>query len=238
MRHQGRPLIPGGVVGPGGDIVALEAGDGDGREGADADALRERGIIGDDLVEHRLVIADQVHLVDGQHDVADADQVGEIAVAPRLGQYALARVDQDDGQVGGGGAGDHVAGILFMAGRIGDDELALLGGEEAIGDVDGDALFALGGEAIDQQGEVDLAALRADALAIGLQRFELILEDHLRIIEQSPDQGGLAVIDAAAGDEAQHGLVLMDVEIGVDVLRDEGIGLVDGVLCDHVGHQK
>ena len=125
-----------------------------------------------------------------------------------------------------------------MAGRIGDDELALLGGEEAIGDVDGDALFALGGEAIDQQGEVDLAALRADALGVGLQRFELILEDHLRIIEQPPDQGGLAVIDRAAGDEAQHGLVLMDVEIGVDVLRDQRIGLVDGVLCDHVGHQK
>ena len=159
-------------------------------------------------------------------------------MAPRLGEDALARVDQDDGQVGGGGTGDHVAGILFMAGRIGDDELALFGSEEAIGDVDGDALFALCGEAIDQQGEVDLAALRADALGVGLQRFELILEDHLRIIEQSPDQGGLAVIDAATGDEAQHGLVLMDVEIGVDVLCDQRIDLVDGVLCDHVGHQK
>ncbi len=161
-------------------------------------------------------------------------------MAPRLGEDALARVDQDDGQVGGGGTGDHVAGILFMAGRIGDDELALFGSEEAIGDVDGDALFALCGEAIDQQGEVDLAALRADALAIRLQRFELILEDHLRIIEEAPDQGGLAVIDAAAGDEAQHGLVLMDVEISVDVLRDQRIGLVDRGLAvglgERIGH--
>jgi hypothetical protein len=70
--------------------------------------------------------------------------------------------------------------VLFVAGRVGDDELALFGGEEAIGDVDGDALFALGGQAIDQQREVDLLPLRAHALAVGFQRGELVLEDHLR----------------------------------------------------------
>ena len=34
-------------------------------------------------------------------------------------------------------------------GRVGDDELALVGGEEAVGDVDRDALLALGGQAVD-----------------------------------------------------------------------------------------
>jgi hypothetical protein len=34
---------------------------------------------------------------------------------------------------------------LLVAGRVGDDELALLGREEAVGDIYGDALFALGG---------------------------------------------------------------------------------------------
>ena len=80
-------------------------------------------------------------------------------------------------------------------GRVGDDELALLGREEAIGDVDRDALLALGGEAVDQQREVDLLPLRADPLRIGLQRGELVLEDHLRIVEQPPDQRRLAVVD-------------------------------------------
>ena len=120
-------------------------------------------IVGDDRVERRLVVADQVHLVHRQHDVADAEQVREIGVPPGLGQHALARIDQDHREVGGRGAGDHVARILLVPGRVGDDELALLGREEAIGDVDGDALLALGGEAVDQQREVDLLALRADA---------------------------------------------------------------------------
>ena len=122
----------------------------------DADRCGERAIVGDDRVERGLVVADQVHLVDRQHDVADADQVREIGVAPRLGQHALARVDQDDREIGGRGAGHHVARVLLVARRVGDDELALLGREEAVGDVDGDALLALGGEAVDQQREVDL----------------------------------------------------------------------------------
>ncbi len=46
--------------------------------------------------------------------------------------------------------------------RVGDDELALVGGEVAVGNVDGDALLALGGEAVDQEREVDVLPLRAD----------------------------------------------------------------------------
>jgi hypothetical protein len=65
---------------------------------------------------------------------------------------------------------------LLVARRIGDDELAPLGREEPVGDVDRDALLALGREPIDEQREVDLAAARADALRIRLQRRELILE--------------------------------------------------------------
>ena len=91
-------------------------------------------------------------------------------VTAGLGQHALAGVDQDDGHVGGGGAGDHVAGVLLVARRVGDDELAVLGREEPVGHVDGDALLALGGETVDQEGEVELAALGADLLGVGLQR--------------------------------------------------------------------
>ena len=67
----------------------------------------------------------------------------------RLREDALACVDHEDGDIGGGCAGDHVAGVLLMAGGIRDDELAPVGGEKAVGDVDGDALLAFGGEAVD-----------------------------------------------------------------------------------------
>jgi hypothetical protein len=50
----------------------------------------------------------------------------------------------------------------------------------------------------------------------------VVLEDQLRFIEQPPDQRRLAVVDAAAGDEAQKILVLLLGEIIGDArsLRD------------------
>jgi len=164
-----------------------------------------------------------------------------IGVAAGLGEHALARVDQDHREVGGRGAGDHVAGILLVPRGVGDDELALLGGEEAVSDVDRDPLLALGGEAVDEQSEVDLAALGADALAVGFQGRQLILEDHLAVVEQPPDQRRLAVVDRAAGDEAQERLLLMLRKISVDILGDQRVGDVDGgirCLGGAVGHQK
>src|SRR3546814_8560435 len=77
-------------------------------------------------------------------------------MAAGLGQQALARIDQHDRQVGGRGTGGHVAGVLFVARAVGDDELALLGAEEAVRHIDGDALLAFGGQAVDQQREVDV----------------------------------------------------------------------------------
>ena len=129
------------------------------------DLRREFAIVALDLLERLLRVAHQVHLVDRQHDVADPEQRHEIAVTPGLGEHALAGIDQDHGEIGGRRAGDHVARVLLVPGGVGDDEFALLGGEKAIGDIDGDALFALGRQPIDQQREIDLPAARADCLA-------------------------------------------------------------------------
>jgi hypothetical protein len=70
-----------------------------------------------------------------RHDRAVAD----LGRPPELGG-----VDQHHGGVGAGGGRDHVARVLLVARRVADDELALRGGEVAVGDVDGDALLALG----------------------------------------------------------------------------------------------
>ena len=125
-------------------------------------------------------------------------------MAPRLRQQALARIDQDDGEIGGGGAGRHVAGVLLVAGRIGDDEAARLRREIAIGDVDGDALLALGREPVDQQSEIGRFALRTEFPGVVVERAELVVEDRAGLVEHAADQGRLAVIDGAAGDEAQQ----------------------------------
>ena len=194
-----------------------------------ADRLREGAVVFLDLLEDLLVEAHQVHLVDGDDEVLDAEQRADERVPAGLGQDTLARVHQDDREVGGGAAGCHVAGVLFMAGRVGHDELALVGGEGAVGDVDGDALLALGGEAVDEEREVEVAALRAHLLRIGFECRQLVLEQHLGFIEKPSDQGRLAVIDGAAGDEAEKILLLLRVEIGFDVAAGE---------LDETGHQK
>ena len=90
-----------------------------------------------------------------------------------------------------------------MARRVGNDELALLGGEETVGDIDGDALLALGLQAVNQEGEIDLLADRAVFLGIAFQRSQLVLEDQLGVVEQAADQGRFAVVDGAAGQKAQ-----------------------------------
>jgi hypothetical protein len=223
---EGRPGVPGRRRAPGSDVVADEAGDGDGDDVLQPDPAGEAAVVGGDGLEHPLVVGDEVHLGHRQHHPLDADQTDQEAVPPRLGEHAFARVHQDHRQVGGGGAGDHVAGVLLVAGGVGDDELALVGGEEAVGDIDGDPLLALGGEAVDQEGEIDRPALRADLAGIRLQRRQLVLEDHLRIVEQPSDQGRLAVVHRPAGDEPQQPLGLMRRQIPLDIRRDEigGVG--------------
>jgi hypothetical protein len=114
---------------------------------------------------------------------------------PRLGEHALGGVDEHQGQLRRRGAGHQIPRILLVPGSVGDDELALPGGEEAVGDVDGDALLALRLEPVDEAGQIVAA------------QGELVVEGRAGLEEQPPEQGRLAVVDRAAGDQAEQGLL-------------------------------
>ena len=161
----------------------------------------------------------------------DAEQRDDERMPPRLLQDALARIDEDHREVGIGGAGRHVAGVLLVAGRVGNDELASFGGEEAVGDIDGDALFALGLQPVDKQGEVERLALGAVFARILAQRRRLVLEHPFGVVQQAADQRRLSVVDAAAGQKAKEPLLVVFAE-KVDHGRGNGRqSLVhDGVL--------
>jgi hypothetical protein len=92
-----------------------------------------------------------------------------------------------------------------MTRRVGDDEAPRRGGKEAVGDVDGDALLSLGLQAIDQERKVEARPLRAELARISFQGSRLVFEDRARIVQQPPNQRRLAIVDAAAGDEAKQG---------------------------------
>lgn len=90
-----------------------------------------------------------------------------------------------------------------MARGIGDNETATGRSEEAVGHIDRDALLAFGLQPIHQQRKVQALALGAKFLGVRLERFQLILEDQLGLVEQTANQRRLAIVHAAASNEAQ-----------------------------------
>ena len=186
------------------DVVAVAGGD---RDGLDVLEAEWRGkvqeAVGDPL-ENGAVEFDQIDLVHRQDGVANAQQADDDGVTPRLGEKALARIDQKHRQFGRGRAGRHVAGILLVARGVGDNERPPSGREIAIGDVDGDALFALGLQPIEQQGKIDLRSAGAVFAGIALERGQMILENEVLLVEQPAEQGRFAIVDRAAGEEPQR----------------------------------
>ena len=128
--------------------------------------------------------------------------------------HAVAGVDRSTARSQSGWS--HVPRVLLVPGRVGDDELPLLGREVAVGHVDRDALFPLGSKPVDEQRQVGVAALGAVLLAVALDRRELVLVDALGVVEQPADERALAVVHAAAGEEAEELLALVACEVLVD----------------------
>jgi len=89
-----------------------------------------------------------------------------------------------------------------VTGGVGDDERAPRRREVAVGHVDGDALLALGAQAVGEQREVRVGV--PAALAGALDGLELILEDLLGVVEQTADQRRLAVVHRSRGGEAHQ----------------------------------
>jgi hypothetical protein len=65
-------------------------------------------------------------------------------------------------------------------------------------------------------------------LLSAFQRGQLVFEDHLGIVEQPPDQGDLPSSTLPQVMKRSRRLVLVLLEIGVDILGDQGIGLEGG----------
>jgi hypothetical protein len=202
-RQQRGAAVPRHMRAGAGDVVAFARDDRNGGDRQRAQLTAQRVEIRHDAVEHRLLVAHQVHLVDGQNQLTDAQQGRDGGMSARLHQQTLARIHKQDRQICGRCTGNHVARVLMMPGRIGQDEAAPCRLEESIRDVDGHALLALGSEAIDQQGIVGAALHRAEAPAVALQRGHHVVGNGAAFEQQAPDQGGLTVIDAAAGEDAQ-----------------------------------
>jgi hypothetical protein len=129
-----------------------------------------------------------------------------------------------------------------VAGAIRDDELALRRREIAIRDIDGDALLALGGKAIDEQREIGHFARGAPAAAVVGHGGKLVVEHLARVVQQAADQRALAIVDRAAGDESQQvDFTLLSEELiqrEVRLRRRRGHGGGHGLGLDRGHGQK
>ena len=92
--QQRRALVPRHVVGTLDDVVTEQRRHRDEREVVHVELRRELPELVADALEDVLVVVDEVHLVDAQHEVGDTEQRREERVAPRLFDDAVARVDR------------------------------------------------------------------------------------------------------------------------------------------------
>ena len=114
---------------------------------------------------------------------------------------AFGRIDQQEGGVSSGGAGDHVAQELGVARRIDQHEIARWRAKADLAGVEGDALVALGLQRVEQERPFERhAAPRADRL----ETLELAVRKAAGLVQQPPDQGRLAVIDMPDDDDAHE----------------------------------
>src|SRR5690554_3753106 len=89
-----------------------------------------------------------------------------------------------------------------MPRRVGNDVFARAGGKVTIGDVNRDALFALGLKAVGDERQVDRT--HAAARRGFFDRVERVAEDGLGVEQQTADQRALAIVNVAAGQKAQQ----------------------------------
>src|SRR5215831_1811835 len=156
-----------------------------------------------DLLKAAPLESHQVYLIDGEHEVTNAEQRTDKGVAAGLRQYALARVDEDHREVGGRRPGRHIARVLLVPRCVGDDEGALRRCEEPVGHIDRNSLLPLVFQSVQQEREVQVAPGCAKPARFALQRGELIVQDQRAVVEEPADQSRLAVIDRSAGQKAE-----------------------------------
>ena len=152
-------LVPSHVGGLVDHVVSRPSGDGDEGDlhGLVPNLLEVSGDLALDLLVPLLVVVDGlvVHLVAGNNHLLDTEgesKKGVLAGLSILGdtslESSLGGINDEDGNIGLGGSGDHVLDEITVSGGVNDGEGVLGGLELPEGDVDGDTALTLGLEVV------------------------------------------------------------------------------------------
>jgi len=96
VRDERRASVPVRIAGRGSNVVSGETRNRNCNKVADADAVGEGAIIGNDCIKYWLRVIHQVHFIDREHDAFYAEQMSQVTVPPSLRQHPFARINQDD----------------------------------------------------------------------------------------------------------------------------------------------
>ena len=165
------------------------------------------------MVEYRLIKIHQIHFIDCQHDVGNAQQRRQKGVASSLREHPLRGIDKNNSHVRRRRTRYHVTRVLLMPGRVRHNKLAVIGAKETVSHINGNALLSFSRQAIYQKREINVATLGALLFGVLQQRRHLILKNKLSLIEHASDQGALAIVYAAAGNESQQVQLILLTQI-------------------------
>ena len=179
-------------------------GDRDEVDGVQAERLQEGRVFDDDLLVGGLRVVDEVHLVHQHDELLHAQEGEQERVAAGLVHHAFLGVDEEQGGGGAGGAGHHVLEELLVARGVDDRVGALLRAEEDARRVDGDVLFLLFDQGVEEEGVFEFHAFDRAVLA---DLVHLAVGQGVGVMEEAADEGGLAVVDVADDDDVHLAMV-------------------------------
>ena len=120
-------------------------------------------------------------------------------MAAGLFLHALARVDEDQGGIGRGGAGNHVPDEFPVPRCVDQHVLASFGPKPDLGRVDRDVLIALRLKCV---GEIRQLERDTTAPGDGNQLLVLALEERARVEQEPSNQRGLSVVNVTYDDQS------------------------------------
>src|SRR5262249_52802707 len=94
------PAIPGRTGAIRRDIIPVASRDRDRPHALKLELAGRFLKLRNDILEYRLIEPNEIDLVHRQYHMANAKQRNDSCVSERLGQKSLARVDQEDGEIG------------------------------------------------------------------------------------------------------------------------------------------
>ena len=183
-----------------GDIGAAAGGNRNKEPGFEPDLAQEFRVFGLKLVKDGFRIFDQVHLVDGDHHLPDAEQAQEVTVPAALFAHAFIGGDQQHRAIRAGRAADHILEKFLVTRRVDNDVGPLLRLELDLRGVDGDVLRLLLQKSIQKERILELHPFLATSR---LDLLDFPLGQRMGVVKDAPDQGGLAVIDVPDKHDAE-----------------------------------